>query len=511
MVTKYNKNLARSILKGQEVPIRVAVKGSIPEWVNGALFRNGPGRYRFGDKVYRHTFDGMATVNKFQISNGQVYFSNRLLNTEMYKKAAESNNLPKMFGTPDLCSTLFDRFKAVYKPNETEGNDNVNVNVVPFGSDQLYALTEERMIVRIDPNDLSIVNTENIREFLPTATAIAHPHVDPHGSWINVGLKMGKESFYNIMKFDAKKNCNNICENGSLLAKIPTSHKNGISYVHSFGLTENYVLLFEQPLIIDFRKVLMNTVRNKALTGSVTTLKNVNTNIHVVNRHTGEVLSQKYHTDPQFTFHHINSYETADNKIVADISSYDSSHFKLDHFDYDENASHQVEQFLTYSKSFARRVTIPLDQKKSEKSHYCKIKDINKNTTFELGTINYGRNNAHDYKYAYGIGTSNSPIKIIKMHVQVQNEHLETLIQSANDYSVPSEPVFVPNPNGKEEDDGVLLSLVLGNKFDFLAVLDAKTLKEVGRAELPEDVKATFTFHGFFADKQSFKGLKPAV
>ena len=51
----------------------------------------------------------------------------------------------------------------------------------------------------------------------------------------------------------------------------------------------------------------------------------------------------------------------------------------------------------------------------------------------------------------------------------------------------PSEPVFVPNPEGVDEDDGVILSNVVCSKPDqhpFLLILDAKTFKETARAEV---------------------------
>ena len=51
----------------------------------------------------------------------------------------------------------------------------------------------------------------------------------------------------------------------------------------------------------------------------------------------------------------------------------------------------------------------------------------------------------------------------------------------------PSEPVFVPNPDGVEEDDGVILSNVMCSNPDqhpFLLILDAKTFKETARAEV---------------------------
>ena len=53
----------------------------------------------------------------------------------------------------------------------------------------------------------------------------------------------------------------------------------------------------------------------------------------------------------------------------------------------------------------------------------------------------------------------------------------------------PSEPIFVKNPRGVDEDDGVILSSVINvnpNDPIFLLVLDAKTFTEIGRAEVNE-------------------------
>jgi len=61
----------------------------------------------------------------------------------------------------------------------------------------------------------------------------------------------------------------------------------------------------------------------------------------------------------------------------------------------------------------------------------------------------------------------------------------KTKVWSPEVDGMPSEPVFVPRPGGTDEDDGVLLVV----NFDTsrlksaLVVLDAKTMKELGRAE----------------------------
>lgn len=61
----------------------------------------------------------------------------------------------------------------------------------------------------------------------------------------------------------------------------------------------------------------------------------------------------------------------------------------------------------------------------------------------------------------------------------------------------PGEPIFVPAPgNGKEEDDGVILCVVLDGDAgsSYLLCLDAKTMKELGRALV--GVPVGFGFHG---------------
>lgn len=60
----------------------------------------------------------------------------------------------------------------------------------------------------------------------------------------------------------------------------------------------------------------------------------------------------------------------------------------------------------------------------------------------------------------------------------------------------PGEPIFVANPEGTSEDDGVLLSVVLDGMRgkSYLLCLDARNLSELGRANV--DGAVGFGFHG---------------
>jgi beta,beta-carotene 9',10'-dioxygenase len=62
----------------------------------------------------------------------------------------------------------------------------------------------------------------------------------------------------------------------------------------------------------------------------------------------------------------------------------------------------------------------------------------------------------------------------------------------------PGEGVFVPYPDRKAEDEGLLLSVVLDvNKGrSFLLILEAQTMEEKARAYLPHTI--LFGYHGAF-------------
>lgn len=123
--------LLRSLTKSEQSSVEATITGKIPKWLNGTLFRNGPGRYKYGDKTYEHLFDGQACVHKFQIKNGKIFYSNKFLETLSYQKTLKESRLYSVFGTIDVCSSLYERIKLVFYWPETL--DNVNVNLVPYG------------------------------------------------------------------------------------------------------------------------------------------------------------------------------------------------------------------------------------------------------------------------------------------------------------------------------------------------------------------------------------------
>lgn len=122
----------RSLNNSEQSLIESKIVGVIPEWINGILFRNGPGRYTYGDKTYNHLFDGHALVHKYQIANGKIFYSNKFLETKSYTKSLSESRLYAVFGTVDQSSTLLERLKLAFQWPQTL--DNVNINIVPYGN-----------------------------------------------------------------------------------------------------------------------------------------------------------------------------------------------------------------------------------------------------------------------------------------------------------------------------------------------------------------------------------------
>lgn len=81
------------------------------------------------------------------------------------------------------------------------------------------------------------------------------------------------------------------------------------------------------------------------------------------------------------------------------------------------------------------------------------------------------------------------------MKIDIPNRTVRTW-QTANAYL--GEPMFVPHPNAKAKDDGVLLSVATypGDEAAQLIILDAATLDEHCRATAPHSLP--YAFHGQF-------------
>ncbi|XP_063612171.1 beta,beta-carotene 15,15'-dioxygenase-like [Penaeus indicus] len=415
-----HKVYVRSMDQATTTPVKGEVDGEIPLWLEGNLFRNGPGVLNIGDTWYNHLFDGMAVLHKFTIKGGEAFYRSRILESDTYKKNTAANRIViDEFGTrayPDPCKTILQRFMSKFSGLQLDSpdvSDNCSVSMCYF-SDQLFAMTETSLMRRVDPETLHTVGGRtNITNYVAVNMATAHPHVDPDGTVYNMGTSFtgNKGPTYNIIKFPPKK-----------------------------------------------------------------TLPDVVVKFHVIRRSDGQLLETKYEADTFFFFHSINAYEE-DGQIVIDLCCFDDG--AVVNQIWLENITNPTETFNKAIQATPRRFVLPLNPQKSPAGTnlvtlpgtkcrstrnakgvvHCHSQDLSQDL-MEMPRINY-RFNGKKYRYGYGF----IPTKGLNCGTlcKVDAETGETRKWKMPGFQV-SEPVFVERPGATEEDDGALIASLVNEK-----------------------------------------------
>jgi carotenoid cleavage dioxygenase-like enzyme len=204
--------------------------------------------------------------------------------------------------------------------------------------------------------------------------------------------------------------------------------------------------------------------------------------IVVLSRKNGDLIRQ-YHVEPVFAWHHINSFEY-DGTIIIDMAAYQNAETFTSTVDVSQENG-QNARFVRYK--------LGLDTKEVFE------KEIG--PAIEMPRINYAHSNGKPYDYVWGYDDAHSVEKtgkrgLIKIDTKTKFAHTWS-----EDNCIADEPLFVANPNGQTEDDGVILATILDTKKKktFLLILDAKQCKELARAEVPHHIP--YTLHGEFIKK----------
>ena len=119
---------------------------------------------------------------------------------------------------------------------------------------------------------------------------------------------------------------------------------------------------------------------------------------------------------------------------------------------------------------------------------------VQTNTSFDLIGLN-PRSWGRPYRFAWGTGDHGEGVwwnTLVKVDVDTG----ETVTWYEKD-QFPTEPNFIPRPGATDEDDGVLVSQVLGGDIgtSYLLVLDAKTMKPLAKVKAPHFLP--YVSHGF--------------
>ena len=527
------------MLHEERNPVELKVSGNIPSYVSGTLYRTGPGGYHQipSEKgttfSLDHWFDGFAQNHRFQIiqqpgsaTPTRVVYNSRWSVDPLIEKVRKTGKMGGItFGQKrDPCVGFFRKLMCMFIPEATD-TQNANVGVTisanpaglkevdtsngkakrsghASGVNSLWAKTDAAYFRELDPETLEpmgVVDQSVLHPELKGNLSGAHAKSDPvTGDIYNYNLAFGRSSTYRVFHVSASTGKTEI---------IATITDAPGAYIHSSLLTENYFILCVWGAQYSWggAKLLWEMNMLDAIAPFDPSKKAL---WYVIDRKHGKGVVARYESDPFFCFHTVNAWEQPSpsdpsrTDIVADLSMYKNLDI-LKRFYY-ENLKSTSAGALDYAgenrrEVFLRRWCLPQVDAPTEEGAGAReavvVHTAKPDDSCDLPAFNT-RFVTKPTRYIYGLsdrGLSTFYDGLVKY---------DTLTHTPTHWSVdghsPAEPIFVANPNGTEEDDGVLLSIVLDGRAEksYLLVVDAKTMKEVGRASM--DCVVGLGLHGTY-------------
>jgi len=513
-------------------PCPIADGENIPSYVQGTLIRNGGGIWTApnNNDEFSHIFDGFAKIHSYKIHNSQVECQSRFLQGAWYKAFLEKDkqSFPTGIGTgPVLDSTNKEPKLGMIRTLQALINsatifDNTPVNIWDYQphmkeSDSsnnkrktIAALTDAPPRTTIDFNTMDTISSSTINplasgakgyELMETAhpmysqakmAAVGGEGVDTYNVAVELGLQGPSVTVVRETSQGER----------SIVASVPS--EDGTPYLHSFGLSANYAMIVLQPLRLD-----PSPDRLLEL-GFLRAMTHVDqTRIIVVELASGDVVLDKSIDEKVYFYHSISQAE-----IVNDQEGDGGVTVSL------RLCAYKEPDQITGEHQFMRLEQAKKGREWRNKLHRGgKFCDINCNLLdqsvevdwkdeieqgYELPVTRYSRafgseciSEKHPrYVYAFGAFALGSKDYdnwgLFKF--DLEDNKVSSYYQQDSVYL--SEPIFVPNPDGETEDDGVLLSQAYFGKESEtkLLVFDARNMDVM--ATVPTGMRAPLDFHG---------------
>ncbi|SCV33765.1 uncharacterized protein FFB14_04683 [Fusarium fujikuroi] len=518
--------------------VECKTSGVWPDWVNGSFIRMGVGRYVIplsedGSKpnaVSQHWFDGLAMLHKFRMEDGRVYYNSRYTAEGVVRKAKKNGFLQTLTAglnanTPlkdaqDPCSALLGAQQSVWIPTGHVGPDEFNVNILPRRSFHIptngnpydkgtpsQRPEKEEILVSTDFNMLQVVDGKTLEPKRMLTYAAIDPELEGFGicSHILKDRHRGEEFNYlinpktgvlSIFALDIKSSPSKLLWKTPLPACRPC-------YVHSMAMSSNYVIFIRNPISMELSDT------TKGFLQSMIYEPDSPTEFYVLDKITGKHIASYDLPDNIMFFHSVNGYDyidpcTNEVNIHIDLCAY------TDRVPYND---YHLSNILDPSAPFQDGVLVRYELESVGKADpttfvQATTKAAIGGTFLELPRIAKSASMVHGYRYVYGISGHGGPspgtsVPIGRLGNGLKAVHCSFLSHVTkcdwetgtfkewwpeNGESAPCEPIFIQRPGAKDEDDGIVLTIVINREatHSVLVAIDGKTFKEIARADMPQ-------------------------
>jgi len=487
---------------GEHEGFMEVVQGEIPVELKGTLLRNGPALWeRQGSKKQFLDGDGMVTTVAFK--DGKAYFRNKYVRTDSFKREQEAGRwldlsifTPK---DPRDGNPFFNRIWGDIINGPPKPKDNAAYNVVNWAG-SLCAVSYKQPW-RLDEKNLDTLGygADNFssHEFTAHFRPLKEPDsdevymvtMDPKVDWAS------GTSTYTFREFDKDGN----------IARVGGPWTFEAGYNHDLVVTDNWYILFDGPVVMDYWKVFWGYPMEEQSLGSTTTSDRVAyPRFRLFPRrgqNNGEFIEVQA-SRKTYAYHHINGFEDEQGRVCFDTCIFD---------DYDLYFAGTVETDgkTAFPDSRYCRFTIDPNNMTCED----RVLDF---TPFEFPMINESKH-GKPYRHSFQIGvaytdedatgrTIYGPLQAL-MKLSFDTEGADAERESVS-YWLPGErkfahePAVVQRPGSTEEDDGWVLSVVYDAEKNAseVVVMDAKDFSKGPVCTLKCPCVVPYGVHGSWTD-----------
>ncbi|MBW4682564.1 MAG: carotenoid oxygenase family protein [Microcoleus vaginatus WJT46-NPBG5] len=448
------------------------IEGQIPPELHGTFFRNGPGLLDVNGERIHHPFDGDGMVCSVGFSNGRAHFRNRFVHTEGYLAEKKAGKILHrgVFGTQKAGGWLANIFDIKIK-------NIANTHIIYWGG-KLLALWEAAEPHRLNPQTLETIGLDSLDGVLKAGDAFAaHPRIENRQEngeqrLVNFSVKPGLSTTITIYELDVD-------------GKVVERHAHsvpGFAFLHDMAITPNYCIFFQNPVSLNPLPFLLGL---RSAGQCLQFNLNQPTRVIIIPRD-GKSEVQILDTEPCFVFHHANAWEEGDN-IFVDSVCYESFP------SVDPDGDFREVDFDAIPAGELWRLRVNLQEKTVRhqvvESRCCEFPTLHPD--------HVGRAYRYLYIGAADAPTGNAPLQaVLKIDLVTGDRQ----IWSAAPRGFAGEPVFVPRPGSRAEDDGWLIMLVYDSAHhrSDVVILDARDLNKGPVARLHLKHHVPYGLHGSF-------------
>lgn len=467
------------------------VTGRIPEHLDGRYLRNGPNPVAEVDPATYHWFTGDAMVHGVALRDGKArWYRNRWVRT------------------PAVCAALGEPISARPHPRTGIIEGGPNTNVLTHAGRTL-ALVEAGVVNYELTDELDTVGPCDFDGTLHGGYT-AHPQRDPHTGELHAvsySFARGHRVQYSVIGTDG---------HARRTVDIEVA---GSPMMHSFSLTDNYVVIYDLPVTFDpmqvvpasvprwlqrpARLVIQSVLGRVRIPDPIAALGNrmqghsdrlpyawnpsYPARVGVMPREGGNEDVRWFDIEPCYVYHPLNAYSECRNGaevLVLDVVRY-SRMFDRDRRGPGGDSRPSLDRWTINLATGA----VTAECRDDRAQEFPRI-----NETLVGGPHRFAYTVGIEGGFLVGAGAALST----PLYKQDCVTGSSTVASLDPDLLI-GEMVFVPNPSARAEDDGILMGYGWhrGRDEGQLLLLDAQTLESIATVHLPQRVP--MGFHGKWA------------